>query len=82
MLQLLGVEQGLFMLSCILKNIDDDFNWVFTGVYGPTSGEIRDRLWEELGAIKGFWVTGGGGGGDSISFGFLRREIEEVFPSY
>ena len=38
-LQLLEVEEGQFSLSCKFQNREDDFKWVFTGVYGPSSGE-------------------------------------------
>ena len=37
MLQLLKVEEGQFSLSCEFKNRGDDFRWVFTGVYGPST---------------------------------------------
>ena len=63
-LQLLEIEEGQFSLSCKFQNCEDDFKWVFTGVYGPSFGENRDIFWEELGVIKGLWgdpwVIGGG----------------------
>ena len=32
-LQLIGKEEGHFSVSCRLKNYEDNFRWVFTGVY-------------------------------------------------
>ncbi|RVW37140.1 hypothetical protein CK203_111972 [Vitis vinifera] len=54
-LELLGVEEGQFSISCRFRNEGDGAIWVFTGVYGPFSREDRECLWEELGAIRGLW---------------------------
>ena len=35
-LELMGMEVGLFSVSCRFKNCEDGFLWTFTGVYGPT----------------------------------------------
>ncbi|RVW27006.1 putative ribonuclease H protein [Vitis vinifera] len=40
---------------CGLRNVEDGFVWIFTGVYGPFSREDREAFWEELGAIRGIW---------------------------
>ena len=32
-----------------------NFTWVFMSVYGPTTKEGRDQLWEDLGAVRGLW---------------------------
>ncbi|RVW88076.1 Transposon TX1 uncharacterized 149 kDa protein [Vitis vinifera] len=45
----------VFSISCIFKNSEDGFMWMFTGVYGPTLRRERESFWEELGAIKGLW---------------------------
>ncbi|RVW48045.1 putative mitochondrial protein [Vitis vinifera] len=37
------------------RNVEDEFVWMFTRVYGPFSREERGWLWEELGAIRGLW---------------------------
>ncbi|RVW79220.1 hypothetical protein CK203_045229 [Vitis vinifera] len=52
-LELEGMEVGLFSISCRFKNYEDGFNWVFSGVYGPTLKRYRELFWEELGAIRG-----------------------------
>ena len=54
-LELEGMEVGLFSVSCRFKNCEDGFNWVFSGVYGPTVKRYRELFWEELGAIRGLW---------------------------
>ncbi|RVX23130.1 Transposon TX1 uncharacterized 149 kDa protein [Vitis vinifera] len=54
-LEILGVEEGQFSISCRFRNEGDGAIWVFTGVYGPFSREDREGLWEELGAIRGLW---------------------------
>ena len=54
-LEVLEMEVGHFSISCRLMNVEDGFVWIFTGVYGPFSREEREMLWEDLGAIRGFW---------------------------
>ena len=55
MLELMGMEVGLFSISCRFKNVEDGFRWTFSGVYGPTLRKYREVFWEELGAIRGLW---------------------------
>ncbi|RVW32661.1 Transposon TX1 uncharacterized 149 kDa protein [Vitis vinifera] len=54
-LELVGLEVGIFSISCRFKNCEDGFTWFFTGVYGPTLKSYREPFWEELGAIRGLW---------------------------
>lgn len=54
-LEILGVEEGQFSISCRFRNLGDGATWVFTGVYGPFSSDDRECLWEEFGAIRGLW---------------------------
>lgn len=57
------MEIGVLSVSYLLKNVEDDFCWVFTGVYGPSVRRHREDFWEELGAIRGLsqdpWCIGG-----------------------
>ena len=53
-IQLLEKEEGQYTLSCRFKLLEEDFIWVFTGVYGPTAYGRREDLQEELGAIRGY----------------------------
>ena len=54
-LELVGMEMGLFSILCRFKNCKDGFLWIFTGVYGPTLKRYREPFWEELGVIRGLW---------------------------
>ena len=55
-LELVGLEVGLFSILCRFKNCEDGFLWTFTGVYGPTLKRYREFFWEELGVIRGLWI--------------------------
>ena len=54
-LDLVYLQKGMFSISYIFKNCEDDFMWTFTGVYGPTMRRDRECFWDELGAIKELW---------------------------
>ena len=54
-LELVGMEVGLFSISCRFKNCEDGFSWIFSVVYDPTLKRYRELFWEELGAIRGLW---------------------------
>ncbi|RVX16891.1 putative ubiquitin-conjugating enzyme E2 33 [Vitis vinifera] len=43
-LELVGMEVGVYSISYRFKNYDDGFVWIFTGVYGPTLGIPRERF--------------------------------------
>lgn len=53
--ELLGMEVGLFSISCWFRCVDNGFIWVFIGVYGPLSRDGRKQIWEELGDVRGLW---------------------------
>ena len=54
-LALLDKEVGLFTISCLFRNIDDGFVWIFTGVYVPLTRDGRLLVQDELGVVKGLW---------------------------
>ena len=54
-MQLVGVEESHYSLSCKFRFLDDNFTWIFMRVYGSTSKGERELLWEDLGAIRGLW---------------------------
>lgn len=64
MLELLEMESGQYSLLCRFKNCDDNFIWIFTGVYGPVHYSERESFWSELGDIKGLWSNPWCVGGD------------------
>ena len=49
------VEIGGFSLSCLFRCVEDDFRWVFTGVYGPVLGVERENFFNELGDVAFRW---------------------------
>ena len=54
---------GLFSISCRFKNINDQFEWAFTGIYGPNLNRKRQFMWEELASFNSWsnlpWCLGG-----------------------
>ena len=72
-IQLLEKEEGQFTLSFRFKSLEEDFVWVFTGVYGPNVYARREDLWDELGAIRGLWGDSWCVGGD---FNVIRDPME------
>ena len=38
---------GSFSVSCLFRMEDDGFQWVFSGVYGPTEKRLRESFWKE-----------------------------------
>ena len=53
--QLVGHEESSHTLSCSFRNYGDDFFWVFICIYGPIKSELREDIWEDLGAIRSVW---------------------------
>ena len=51
--RLIGKEESQYTISYRFRTFDENFQWVFTGVYGPIDGDSRELFWEELGAIRG-----------------------------
>ena len=47
-LELTDSKVDTFSVSCCWKSIIDGFEWVGTGVYGPTRDDMRSGLWDEL----------------------------------
>lgn len=48
-------EVGAFSLSRRFESTSENFNWVFTRVYGPHTNPEREDLWLELASIRGLW---------------------------
>ena len=43
-----GGSSGVFFCVMQFKNVGDQFEWAFTGVYGPNLNKRRRKMWEEL----------------------------------
>ena len=41
-LTLVESEFGSFSLSCLFRMVEDDFQWMFTGVYGPVERSSKE----------------------------------------
>ena len=72
-MELLELEQDVYTISSCFRNVEDDYIWVFTGVYGPVLSRAKEEFWEELGAIKGLWNDPGALGGISIPLDFQGK---------
>jgi hypothetical protein len=46
---------GYYSLSCKFRNVLDQFEWSFSGVYGPNLDSERGLLWEELAGLVSWW---------------------------
>ena len=47
---------GKFSVSCLWKGLLDGFDWVGSGLYGPTRDEIRPEFWNEMKGIRQRWA--------------------------
>ena len=43
---------GIFTASCSFRNVEDRFQWIFTGVYGSVLANLKEDMWEELGSVS------------------------------
>jgi hypothetical protein len=55
---------GYYSLSCKFRNVLDQFEWSFIGVYGPNLDSERCFLWEELAGLQSWWEVPWCIGGD------------------
>jgi len=55
MVSQLDEVRGNFSLSCLFKSLQDDFEWVLSGVYGPNDDAFRPSFWEELEEVNSRW---------------------------
>ena len=58
-MEILEEAVGCFSVSCMFKNVVDQCEWAFTGVYGPNSDKDRRLLWEELSGLCSWWNVPG-----------------------
>ena len=47
--------KGQFSILYRFKNVQEQFEWAFLGVYGPNVDANRFILWEELAGIRSWW---------------------------
>ena len=46
---------GRFSFLCLFRMAEDEYQWVFFGVYGPIERSLKEFFWVELGLIRGLW---------------------------
>ena len=46
---------GRFSVSCLFRMVEDGYQWVFFGAYGPVERSLKEFFWKELGSIRGLW---------------------------
>ena len=66
---------GHFSVSCKFKNVGDQFEWAFTGVYGPNLNNRRRLMWEELTGLISWWDLPWCLGGDFNIIGFPSERL-------
>ena len=66
---------GHFSVSCRFRNVVDNQEWAFSGVYGPHTVRERLLMWEELGGLASWWDIPWCLGGD---FNVIRYPIERL----
>ena len=44
-LELIDMVNGVFSISCLFRNVEDGFHWIFTCVSGPVVCNLRENLW-------------------------------------
>jgi hypothetical protein len=42
---------GAYSVACSFRNDDDNFEWIFAGVYGSNVDNVRRVLWDELAGL-------------------------------
>ena len=63
-LEKINEVHGYFSLSCKFRTVAIQFEWVYTGVYGPNIDRERGFFWDELSGIISWWEAPWCIGGD------------------
>nr|XP_023928304.1 uncharacterized protein LOC112039655 [Quercus suber] len=66
---------GFYSISCRFKNVSDQFEWAFSGIYGPNLNKNRLFMWEELAGLNSWWNLPWCLGGD---FNVIRFPSERL----
>jgi hypothetical protein len=62
-------------ISCKFRNVLDQKDWAFFGVYGPNINRERNVMWEELAGVASWWGVPWIVGGD---FNAVRFPLERL----
>ena len=66
---------GDFSVSCRFRNVRDNFEWAFTGVYGPNVDREKRLMWEELAGLYSWWNLPWCVGGDFNTICFPSERL-------
>jgi hypothetical protein len=66
---------GDFLVSCRFRGVIDQFEWVFSGVYGPQIDRERSLMWDELASLASWWGIPWCVGGDFNVIRFLTERL-------
>jgi hypothetical protein len=66
---------GDFSVSCRFRGVIDQFEWAFSGVYGPQTDRERSLMWDELAGLASWWGIPWCVGGD---FNVIRFPTERL----
>ena len=69
---------GHFLVSCKFKNVGDQFEWAFIGIYGPNLNNRHRLMWEELTGLISWWDLPWCLGGDFNIIRFPSERLGEI----
>jgi len=69
---------GVYYVACSFRNVDENFEWAFTSVYGPNFDSDRRVFWDELAGLISWWDFCGGL--EEILISFASRARDLVIP--
>ena len=64
-----------FKKSCRFRNVGDNFEWAFSGVYGPNVDREKRLMWEELAGLFSWWNLPWCVGGDFNAVRFPSERL-------
>ena len=62
-------------ISCKFRNVSDQKDWAFSGVYGPNINRERNVMWEELAGVASWWGVPWIVGGDFNAVRFPSERL-------
>lgn len=83
-MEVLEVRKARFSISLRCRMVDDPFEWVFYGVYGPNGHAFHSMMWEDLNEVqdqwRGPWCLGAGGDFIVVKFPNKKRGTHNLNP--
>ena len=78
------MEKGALSVTCQFKSCEDNFVWMFAGVYDLVLIEEKETFWNELSDIRGLWNDPWCVGGDfnAVRLPEERRNCQKGLDFY